>query len=203
MRKKLLYVLLGVVLASNVLTACGKSNSSDNDKDSAQEESQTEAVVKEDEFQQITMGSYIDLGFAHFTFNKASRSQEIRHPYRGGFYYPDIPGESYILLEGSVKNTGSQSIDIKNMSINIVFDDDQTFSNCHIVGDDGVGGFNGTVLNPYISTNYYVYASVPDEILEKNKNCKIQMGLNDNYGECMADDLMDCTYKLEYKLKLS
>ena len=103
MRKKLLYVLLGVVLASNVLTACGKSNSSDNDKDNAQEESQTEAVVKEDEFQQITMGSYIDLGFAHFTFNKASRSQEIRHPYRGGFYYPDIPGESLSFWKGQLR----------------------------------------------------------------------------------------------------
>ncbi len=139
-------------------------------------------------FTAVGIGESIVTGFVEMTIEEAAVTDTIRSSGSGGAYgfypsrYKAEDGSRYFHITGMAKNTGGESYTFGNFSVRIIFDDEKTY-NGSFLADIGEGlSFEGKRLAPRESVRYYLYASVPDEVLDSYSACKVQFGFHDNFS---------------------
>lgn len=117
----------------------------------------------------------------------------------GYSYKEDIEGESYFVLEGEVKNTSNDFIDIMFGTYNKFKFNNSYYYTGTFDGEKSEGnGFQEYQLSPFEKVKCYLYVSVPDEMKEKYESCEVILGFNDMRSYVFNEE--DC--KNLYKVKI-
>ena len=135
------------------------------------------------------------------TIKKASTSQELKPTDTSSVYsyMPDKDNETYFYVTGNMKNVGGDSYSVEDMNIQMTFDDKYNYTG-YIAADDGGNDFYGDYVKPFGSVKYYMYASVPDELINSYSTCKIQFGFHDNFRHDYKTDFSLYEYCYEINL---
>ena len=134
------------------------------------------------EFIQVNFGDSIKTDFVEMTIERASIAQELKPTDTSGVYsyMSDKENETYFYITGSMKNIGGDSYSVEEMNIQMTFDGKYNYSG-HIAADDGGNDFYGDTVKPLGSVKYYMYALVPDELIESYSTCVVRFAFHDNF----------------------
>lgn len=211
--KKMFSLVLAIMMCAS-LCACGifggntpGSNSSDSVAAGAaapdnsignvvsQNNYNTTAPVENVSFQNVNLGTQITLDFLEMTFDTVSYAQELKptDTSRVYSYIADKENEQYFYLSGSIKNIGGAGYSVKNIVSEIVFDNKYTY-NAHLAADNGGNDFYGDYVEPFGGVKYYIYASVPDELLNQYSTVTFRFGFKNNFSGSYYDDFDECNY---------
>lgn len=213
MKKTLSLLLLGCVVLSSA--ACSStSEASVTNSGINQVDSESNKVVEggdemvdsqEDkvEFTKVKYGDTISKDFVEMTIEKAATAQELKPTDTTGVYsyMADRDGETYFYLTGTIKNIGTDSYSVEEMKIEFCFDDKYNYSG-YVKADDGGNDFYGDYVKPFGSVKYYIYASIPDELISSYSNCVIRFAFADDFGYKSSFDDFD-EYDHRYEIKLN
>ena len=173
-----------------------KSSNSGNKVDSGQnlkpEESQEETM---DPVTQLHLGDSIVTDFVVMTVETFDTAQELRPTDTSGVYsyFSDKENETYFYLVGTIKNTGGNAYSVEDMNIQLTFDGKYNYTG-YIAADDGGNDFYGDVVNPLCSVKYYMYASVPDELINSYTTCTVKFAFQENFKHDYRSDFDKFAY---------
>lgn len=121
-------------------------------------------------------------GIFEMTVTSAEWTDEI-YPSNtsGGYsYYQDKNGESFFVLKGTIKNISGDLIDVQFCSYSeMLFNGTYKYSPEWTAESQEGDDFYGYQINPLQSSNFVIYASVPDEVKENFQSCKVSFGFSD------------------------
>lgn len=167
------------------------------------DETSSAETEKEEEidFEIVNAGDKITTDDVEMTIDAAAENKKIENPNATGYFvsYLDAgDNETYIYFTGTIKNVGTQAISFDEMRVDVLIDDKFEYSG-HVTAqdhDDGDISSLGTYLRPFESTVYYIYVSVPDELISSYKTCKIDFGFKNGFVRYspVLDDWDDCDY---------
>lgn len=211
--KKMISLALAIIMCAS-LCACGSfggNNPNNNSSDTAatiaatpdtsignvvsQNNYNTTAYVETVSFQNVNLGEKLTLDFLEMTFDMVSYAQELKPTDTSSVYsyYQDKENEQYYYLSGTMKNVGASGYSVENMVAEIVFDNKYTY-NAHLAADDGGNDFYGDYVEPFGGVKYYIYASVPDELLNQYSTVTFKIGFKNNFSGSYYDDFDECNY---------
>ena len=216
-------MFISVAVISGLLCGCGASKTevdSANGSDNAEITSETvknnvvdnsmdedveevdEAEEQELEFETLNFNDSVDLGFVQFTVESAGIDDELYPSDTSGVYsyMSDKDGEKYFYLTGTMKNTSGDAYSIEDIVSQLCFDDKYNYS-AFLAADNGGGDFYGDYINPLSSARYYIYASIPDELVNSYQKCTVKFGMNENFSGSYYDEFEECDYL--YKVEVS
>lgn len=119
----------------------------------------------------------------------------------GYFYYDDIEGEKYFVIHGTVKNIGTENIEIRWISeAEVVLNDTYKFpATMELESIDGTD-FNGSA-KPLQTLNLIVYASVSDEAYEIYESVDVVMKIlsdSENINNYFNEDFEHETFQIRF-----
>lgn len=158
------------------------------------------AETEEDklEFESVDYGTSINLDFLEMTVEGASIAEELYPTDTSGVYsyMSDKEGEQYFYLTGNMKNIGGKSYSVENMVVQFCLDDKYNYTGW-LKADDGGNDFYGDYVKPFGQVKYYIYSSIPDELMNTYSTCKIRFGFQEEFRGSYYDDFDECDYLYE------
>ncbi len=180
------------------------------DKEDSQENKISESENTEEgetsggniKFEELNLGDVIKTDFLEMTIDGASEAQELLPTDTSSVYsyYSDKDGETYFYLTGTMKNLGGEAYDVEDMYAEFCFDDKYTY-NASLAADDGGNDFYGSYVEPLNSVKYYLYSSIPDELINTYTTCLIRFGFHDNFEYDYTTDFSE--YKNRYEITVT
>lgn len=154
------------------------------------------------DFQAMKIGDKIKLDFVDMTLDKLSVAEEIFPADTSGFYsyYENISGEKYIYLKGKIQNISGNGYSVKDMVSEVVFDNKYTYT-CYVIANDGGNDFYSDYVNSMTGVTYYIYASVPDEVISNYSSCTFFFGFEDKFNGSYYDSFSKCPYLYQLSAK--
>lgn len=148
-----------------------------------------------DGFVKLNLGDSVDLDFLEMTVGSASWSDELKPTDTSGVYsyMSDVENETYFWLTGTMKNISGNSYNVEDIVAEIVFDSKYTY-NAYLKADDGGNDFYGYNVKPLASVKYYIYASVPDELIDMYSTVTVKFGFKENFSGSYFDEFDECDY---------
>ena len=148
------------------------------------------------------IGDSIALDFVEISLLEYCCTEEILPSDTSGVYsyVADEEGEQYWCLVGNLKNTHGEEYDVEDMVAELCFDNKYTYK-AHLKADDGGNDFYGNNVKPLDSVKFYIYASVPDEMIEAYSSCTVKFGFNESFSGSYYDDFEDCDYVYKVTIK--
>ena len=149
--------------------------------DAGNSESQPESVLK--------IGDTIETNYCRMTLDKYDSDAEITSgtgqsgSYR---YYTSENGDPYFYIFGSFKNLSGKPVDIRNIYVQMCFDGTYNYRGEISGVSDAIGNFI-TDVSPLAEVNYYIYAAVPQELIDSYKTCEIKVGFTENFDYKVID----------------
>lgn len=141
----------------------------------------------------MNLGEKYSLDFVEFTVDEVSCAQELLPDDTSGVYSynSDQENQQYFYLKGKIKNIGGEAYSVEDVAGEIIFDDQYKYNATleATQGDD----FYGDYLNPFEEATYYLYASVPDELLSQYKTVVFKLGIPENF-DASFPDFDECPY---------
>jgi len=189
---------VGTEQANKVEDETGNKTNQVSDGNNGEQEEEESKV----EFQTVNFGDTITTDFIEMSIVKASTSQELKPTDTSSVYsyFSDKDDETYFYITGDIKNIGGDSYSVEDMNIQLTFDDKYNYTG-HIAADDGGNDFYGDYVKPFGKVKYYMYASVPDELIKSYSTCTIQFAFHDN---CKSDYHSDFSlYEYCYEIVLT
>ena len=167
-------------------------NKVDSNQDQKDEKDQNE---KKEPFTQLHFGDSIVTDFVEMTVETFGTAQELYPTDTSGVYsyYSDKENETYFFLIGTIKNIGGNSYSVEEMNIQLTFDGKYNYTG-YIAADDGGNDFYGDVVNPLCSVKYYMYASVPDELINTYTTCTVKFAFQENFEHDYHSDFEKFAY---------
>ncbi len=144
-------------------------------------ESQPESVLK--------IGDTVETDYCRMTLDKYDSGMEITSgtgqsgSYR---YYTSENGDPYFYIFGSFKNLSGKPVDIRNIYVQMCFDGTYNYRGEISGVSDAIGNFI-TDVSPLAEVNYYIYAAVPQELIDSYKTCEIKVGFTENFDYKVID----------------
>lgn len=150
------------------------------------------------EFTTVNYGDTITTDFVSMIIDSVSSSQVLYPSDTSGVYsyMPDEEGETYFYLTGNLKNTSGESYDVEDIYATMTFDNRYTYT-AYLKADDGGNDFYGNYVKPLKSIKYYIYSSVPDELIESYSTCKIRFAFKNNFMHEYKSDFKIYDYRYE------
>ena len=189
--------------SSSSTAGTGSNSSSDvvNKVGDANRPASSEADKPDTQFAKVNFGDTITTDFTEMTIDTAETAQELLPSDTSGVYsyIPDQDGETYFYLLGTIKNTAGDSYSVEDMNIVISFDNKYNYTG-YIAADDGGNDFYGDYVKPFGSVKYYMYASVPDELINSYTTCTIRFGFHENFQHDYKTDFSVYEYCYEIDL---
>lgn len=137
----------------------------------------------------LTIGDRIETDYVSLTLDEYNSDQEIRSglsQYGGYRYYTSDNGDPYIYLYGTFKNLGSVPVDIRNIYVQFCFDGRYNYKGTVVgLSSDNYGFINDVA--PLSSVNYYMYAAVPQELIDTFTTCDVCIGFTKNFDYKVID----------------
>lgn len=159
-------------------------------------ESTSKAAKENDlQFETVNYGDTISTDFVEMTIESIQNAEALYPTDTSGVYsyMSDQDGEKYFYLKGSLKNIGGNAYSSENIVAEICFDDKYNYR-AYLKADDGGNDFYGDYVKPFGSIIYYIYASIPDELLDSYSECTIKFGFKENFKGSYYDDFEECDY---------
>ncbi len=198
MKKKIIiYIALLMFLATILFTLTGCTNKNEptnpvldinevvkNQSNKVQntDDNKDTSTEKEIEFKTVNYGDTISTEFVDMTIDSASSSEELYPTDTSGVYsyVKDTEGEKYFYLTGSLKNISGNSYDVQDIYAEMIFDNKYTYR-AQLVDDNGGNDFYGHNVKPLGSVKYYLYSSIPDELIDSYNTCTIKFAFKENF----------------------
>lgn len=146
----------------------------------------------------VTIGNLMEI-----TFTGSEWVESITPSNTSGFYsyYEDQEGEKYFVVHGTLKNIGSENLDIQWINESeVILNDTYKFSaTMELESNDGTD-FYGTA-KPLQTLNLVVYASVSDEAYEIYETADVIMNIlsdQENINSFYDDDYNHETLKISF-----
>lgn len=137
----------------------------------------------------LSIGDTIETDYVYMTLDTCGSTDEIRSgtsQYGSYRYYTSENGDPYFYLFGSFKNLGGTPVDIQHIYVQFCFDDKYNYK-----GEvDGVISTNGDFIDdvsPLAEVNYYLYAAVPQELIDTYSSCTVKIGFTKNFDYKVVD----------------
>lgn len=156
----------------------------------------------------VEMGGAIENDYVVLSLESFDSGMEIKSgtsQYGTYTYYTSDNGDPYFYLSGTIKNLGGNPVDVRNIYVQFCFDGKYNYKG----SVDGVSEESSRFihdLNPLSSVNYFMYTSVPQELLDSYSTCTVRIGFTENFDYKVVDvnDLpqfenCDDVYVLEIK----
>lgn len=174
-------VTIGVVRQINANKV--NSNIFDNKVDTTSNSASEEKKEKKKDVQNVHLGETITLDFMEMFIESASYTEELKPTDTSNVYsyYKDEPDKKYFYLQGTIKNIGRFNYGVDNICVELNFDEKYKY-NGHLIADDGGNDFYGDNVDPFDSVKFYMYSSIPDELISQYNKCTITFGFNENFG---------------------
>lgn len=144
----------------------------------------SETIISEElSTHSIKIGDTISLDFVEMSFDETGVADTILPVDTSGVYsyIGDKENEKYFYLTGTLKNTSGNAYSADNIYAQMIFDGKYTYS-AILAACDGSNDFYGDRVNPLASVKYYIYASIPDELIESYSKCVIIFGFTDDFS---------------------
>ena len=156
----------------------------ENTDDSSQDGENRVADSLDAKAQPVNFGETFSNEILEIVIDSASTMQEIKPSDTSGVYsyISDVPNETFFFLTGSAKNLSGEDYDVTEMQIDFCFDDAYNYSG-NIVIDEGGDDFYNDNIKPLKTVKYYMYASVPDEMVDSYTTCSVQFSVKGNVYE--------------------
>lgn len=166
-------LMMTVIALTLTLASCGNR-----DQQGQETEEQSGAEIRP-----VGIGDRITTDFIDMTVEQAGTADRIKpsDPDPTSFYVTSyVPGsnETFFCVTGTAKNTGGTEYDLIHMYTELVFDGKYHYT-AKVLGDSGRDLY-GSQMKPLSSVRYYIYASVPDEIIGSFSTVTVQFAFNDN-----------------------
>lgn len=115
-------------------------------------------------------------------------------------YLKDIPGETYYVINGTVKNISGEGMDIGNMISKFVFNQKYKYFG-DTKGESAIDGndFYDDYVKPLETKKFIIVVSVPDEIKNNYTGCNIELGFDNQFHNNSYTSIEE----VENKYKLS
>ena len=178
------------------------NNVTNNEAQAGEKSEESKSDEKADEFITVNLGDEINTDFFEMTIEKVLTSEELRPTETKGSYtyYENIEGETYLYITGKIKNIGGETYSAEMMDVRMIFDGKYKYYG-RIAAEDGIDGFQGYHIKPLGSVRYYMYASVPDEIINTYSTCVVQFSFNDPFKDSRLFDRGE--YEFCYEINLT
>ena len=217
MKRKISFIM-AMLLMVTLMVACGNSQTSNgegdntstqlNDENKVNQVTDNDNVVSESqeadepEFTIINLGDNITTDFLEMTIESASEAQELKPTDTSSVYsyMPDKDAETYFYLTGNMKNVSGDTYSVEDMCATFCFDDKYNYT-AYIAADNGGNDFYGDSVKPFGSVKYYLYSSIPDELINSYSTCVVKFGFHDNFEHDYKDDFN--VYEHIYKITLT
>lgn len=153
-----------------------KVDSNSNSQSEAKQENKKIATT-------VNLGETVNLDFMEMLIESASYCEELKPTDTSSvyLYYEDESDKKYFYLQGTIKNIGGFTYGVDNICVELNFDDKYSY-NGHLIADDGGNDFYGDNVDPFDSVKFYMYSSIPDELINQYKKCTISFGFDENFG---------------------
>lgn len=124
----------------------------------------------------VSLGQEIDMGFAAVSFSSAVLTFTVGGD---GFGSSAQNGMRFFSLTGTIRNTGGSPLPVGNVKAEMVFNGTYTYT------------ASATILNsksypvslaPLAQAEYWIYAEIPDSLLELLSDCEVRFSLNDSFA---------------------
>lgn len=152
------------------------------------------AAQKEDNAYPLEFGEEIDLGFAKITFSRVQLMREM-HASGNGTYVTAPKDSRYFALVGTITNRSTGSLEVGNLLGEISLDG-------YIYAASTKADHNNqltTSVTPMTTSNYYVFAAIPDTLTKTAASGQIKLAFNDNFQEKPSDfDHADFVFKFTF-----
>ena len=148
-----------------------------------------------DGFFEVPFNQKVSLEFVEFTIEDSLCTEELTPADTSGVYsyMADNEDEKYFCIYGTLKNLSGEEYDIEDIVSEICFNDKYTYT-AHLKADDGDGDFYGNYVKPLGSVTFYIYASVPDEVVNIYESCTVKFGFKEGFSGSYYDDFEECDY---------
>lgn len=145
-------------------------------------------------YETINFGEMIALDFVEWTVDSAACTQEIFPTDTSSVYsyMPDQENEQYWYITGTIKNISAETYNVEYIAAELCFDDKYKYD-AYLIADDGGRDFYGQTVKPFGSVKYYIYASVPDELIGMYTTCTVKFAFEDNFDN-YRPDFDECKY---------
>lgn len=144
-------------------------------------ESQSAPVLK--------IGDTIETDYCRMMLDKYDSDAEITSgTSQSGYYryYASENGDPYFYIFGSFKNLSGKPVDIRNIYVQMCFDETYNYKGEISGVSDAIGDFIIDV-SPLAEVNYYIYAAVPQELIDSYTTCEIKVGFTENFDYKVID----------------
>lgn len=137
----------------------------------------------------LSVGDTIETDYVRLTLDAYDSDMEIRSGTsqygRYTFYYSDN-GDPFFYLNGSFKNLGGVPVDIRNIYVQFCFDEKYNYKGEVAGASDASNGFINDI-SPLAEVGYYIYAAVPQELIDTFSTCTVKIGFTKNFDYKVVD----------------
>lgn len=190
--KKALSLFLALVFCLS-LCACGSNSDSTiaGEQNNQKETASTPAGEPADDY--VQLGQEIDVGSATITFSGTKLAYTIGET----IYVTAQDGMRFFGLMGTLENTGGKELSVDAICAEMVFNDNLTYTARALIGGNRNSIFN--TVAPLATAEYWVYAEVPDALLDNLSTCEVRISLNEDYAS-IPETLEDGDYIIRLRL---
>lgn len=131
----------------------------------------------------VALGDTISLNFVEISLEEAGVSDTILpvDTSRGYSYISDNELEKYYYVTGVLKNLSGNAYSADDIFAEMVFDGKYTYS-AYLIACAWSNSFYDDYVKPLGTVKYYIYASVPDELIESYSECILTFGFADSFS---------------------
>ncbi len=162
----------------------------DDTQDASNEETPQEIInLKYDES--------VETDFVQFSFDKISTAQEIKpkNPESVYRYIGDEDDQVYFYASGTLKNIGTKQFEFANSCFcKLVIDDKYEYPANLTADEGGTFSYIYSYLDPFQSAEFYITASVPDELANQYSKATFYFGFKENFDDGFALTEDECEY---------
>ena len=146
-----------------------------------------EEVTKSDPV--VKLGEAIETDYFSMKLEKQGSDTEIRSgssQYGTYSYYKSDNGDPFFYIYGNLKNLGGKPVDVRNIYVQFCFDEKYNYKGTVEGVSSDYSNFI-TDVSPLASTDFYMYTSVPQELINSFSTCTVRVGFTKNFDYKIVD----------------
>lgn len=131
----------------------------------------------------VTLGDTVSLDFVEISLEETGVSDTILpvDTSRGYSYISDNELEKYYYVTGVLKNLSGSAYSADDIFAEMVFDGKYTYS-ANLIACAWSNNFYDDYVKSLGTVKYYIYASIPDELIESYSECVLTFGFANNFS---------------------
>lgn len=137
----------------------------------------------------VKLGETIKTDYFSMKLEKHGSDTEIRSgssKYGTYSYYSSDNGDPFFYVYGNLKNLGGKPVDVRNIYVQFCFDGKYNYRGTVEGVSSDYSNFI-TDVSPLASADFYMYTSVPQELINSFSTCTVRVGFTKNFDYKIVD----------------